>query len=99
MAKSSSVKKRKGSKKKQKSSPLLSSYPKPFYKKGDRAFYNYCWCKSHEGNTMIQCSSNDKKCIGNHWYHIEHVGISAYDANSKDFQWICSDCNSRKHSV
>lgn len=51
----------------------------------------YCLCGYGDGE-MVFCDSGDKKCLGNHWYHLECVGLAHRAPRG---EWWCPDCKAR----
>lgn len=58
----------------------------------DNDVETYCLCGYGDGE-MIFCDSEDKRCIGKHWYHLECLGISGRGAPRGE--WRCPDCKQR----
>jgi hypothetical protein len=59
----------------------------------DASVATHCLCGYGDGE-MIFCESSDKKCIGQHWYHLECLGIGQRTAPRG--VWICPDCKGRE---
>ena len=55
----------------------------------------YCLCGYGDGE-MIFCDSGDKKCLGNHWYHLECVGLAHRAPRG---EWWGPDCKTRATKI
>lgn len=86
----------------QESNALAHIYPAN--KKGKS---KYCWCRSDEEKSpFIECSgaseygSKDNKiiCVGNGWFHLSHIGMTAKEAENIN-QFICISCYSQIQKI